>query len=125
MTPGSKGWAMAMLLLLAALPAEAAGNAAAGKQVFAKCKACHSLAPGETVIGPSLHGLFGRKAGTMPDFLYSAAMANSGIVWNEQTLAQYLPNPQALVPRTKMAFVGLSDPQEVEDVIAYLKQATK
>ncbi|HYM02715.1 MAG TPA: cytochrome c family protein [Stellaceae bacterium] len=120
----AKGWAL-VALVVAASPAHAAGDAAAGKMVFKKCQACHSLEADRTLIGPSLHGIFGRKAGAMPDFRYSASMAKSGIVWDTDTLAQYLPDPQALVPHTKMSFIGLKDPVELDDLIAYLKQATR
>jgi cytochrome c2 len=118
-------WLGVLAALLGVTQAQAAGDAAAGKMVFEKCQACHSLKPGETKIGPSLHGLFGRKAGTVPDFSYSQAMVQSSLIWDEATLARYLPDPQALVHHTKMSFIGLSDPQEVADVIAYLRRATK
>lgn len=101
------------------------GDPAAGKIIFLQCAACHSLEPDENKTGPSLAGLFGRKAGTVEDFNYSEANQNSGIVWDEETLRKYLPDPQKLVPGTKMAFPGLKDPKQVEDVIAYLKDATK
>ena len=97
---------------------------AAGKAAFAKCKACHSLEPGKNVIGPSLHGLFGRKAGTVPNFNYSSANKGSGIVWNEDTLFHYLENPQQAIPGTKMVFPGIKREQERRDLIAYLKEAT-
>jgi cytochrome c2 len=119
-------WAAALAMIIAgAASARAEGDAKAGKIVFRKCEACHSLEPGKTLIGPSLHGVFGRKAGTMPDFRYSVSMRNSGIVWDADMLAKYLPDPQGLVPHTKMTFIGLKDPTELADLIAYLKQATK
>ena len=120
----AKGWALAVLVV-AASPAHAAGDPAAGKVVFKKCQACHSLEANRTLIGPSLHGVFGRTAGSEPDFRYSASMAKSGIVWDADTLAKYLPDPQALVPHTKMSFIGLKDPVELDDLIAYLKKATQ
>jgi cytochrome c len=101
------------------------GDPKAGEVVFKQCAACHSLDPDTIKTGPSLAGLFGRKAGTVEDFNYSDANKNSGIVWDETILRKYLPNPQTVVPGTKMAFMGLKDPQQVEDVIAYLKEATK
>lgn len=104
---------------------ETAGDPNAGKTIFLQCAACHSLEPDENKTGPSLAGLFGRKAGTVEDFNYSDANKSSGIVWDEDVLRKYLPDPQKLVPGTKMAFLGLKDPKQVEDVIAYLKEATK
>lgn len=115
----------AATLLLAAMPAWAAGDAVAGKAVFNKCRICHSLEAGKTMIGPSLHGLFGRKAGSLDDFRYSIAMKNYGVVWDEASLDKYLTDPQTVVKGTKMVFLGLKDPKERADVIAYLKQATK
>jgi cytochrome c len=103
----------------------AIGDPKAGKVVFIQCAACHSLEPDENKQGPSLARIFGRKAGTVEDFNYSDANKNSGIVWDEAILRKYLPDPQSVVPGTKMAFPGLKDPKQVEDVIAYLKEATE
>ena len=121
---------MAVLLNILAASALAStayadGDAARGKAVFAQCRVCHSLNAGENGVGPSLHGLFGRKAASLPEFRYSPFMQRSGIVWDEAALRKYLPDPQAVVPGTKMTFIGLKDPQQIEDVIAYLKQATQ
>jgi cytochrome c len=110
---------------VASVAARAEGDAARGKAVFVQCMACHSLAPNHNGIGPSLHGLFGRKAGTLPDFAYSPSMKRSGITWSVAALRSYLPDPQAKVPGTKMTFLGISDPQQLDDLIAYLQQATK
>jgi len=101
-----------------------AQDMAAGKSSFAKCKACHSLEPGKNEIGPSLNGLFGRKAGTAPKFNYSAANKASGIEWNDDTLFTYLENPQKAVPNTKMVFPGIKSEKERRNLIAYLKEAT-
>jgi cytochrome c len=101
------------------------GNADKGKRVFNLCKACHRLEAGKNGVGPSLHGLFGRKAGTVAGFNYSGAMKNSGIVWNEKSLDNYLAKPRDVVKGTKMVFPGLKKEDQREDVIAYLKQATK
>ena len=113
------------MALVAFASAASAQDMAAGKSSFAKCKACHSLEEGKNIIGPSLHGLFGRKAGTAPKFNYSTANKNSGIVWNEDTLFQYLENPQKFVPGTKMVFPGIKSEAERKNLIAYLKEATK
>lgn len=105
--------------------AMAPGHPEAGKAVFKQCAVCHSVEPDENKTGPNLAGLFGRKAGTVEDFNYSDANKNSGIVWDDVILRKYLANPQSVVPGTKMVFPGLKDPQQIEDVIAYLKGATK
>ena len=102
-----------------------AGDPEAGEIIFKQCAACHSLDPDTNKQGPTLAGIFGRPAGSVEDFNYSDANKNSGVVWNEAILRKYLANPQAVVPGTKMTFPGLKDPQQVEDVIAYLKIATK
>lgn len=96
-----------------------------GKQVFARCMACHTIDAGVNKIGPSLHGIVGRTAGSAPNFAYSPANKKSGIVWTEQTIYDYLKNPQSKVPGTKMAFPGIPNVQDRADVIAYLVQATK
>jgi cytochrome c2 len=125
--PAAMKTALTVLAVSVAMLASAASaqDMAAGKSSFAKCKACHSLEEGKNVIGPSLHGLFGRKAGTAPKFNYSTANKSSGIVWNDDTLFQYLENPQKMIPGTKMVFPGIKREEERRDLIAYLKQATK
>jgi cytochrome c len=100
-----------------------AQDASAGEQVFKKCLPCHAVGEGaKNKIGPELNGLDGRKAGTAPDYNYSAAMKSSGIVWNEQTFAEYIKDPRAKVPRTKMIFSGVKDEKEIASLWAYLKQ---
>jgi cytochrome c len=94
------------------------GDATKGTGVFVTCKTCHD--PAVNKIGPHLGGVVGRKAGSIADYTYSAANKNSGITWTPEKLFQYLENPQRVVPGTKMAFAGLSDPQKRADVIAYL-----
>jgi len=118
--------ALGFLLLCAfAAQARADGDPARGKVVFNQCMACHSLKEGTNGVGPSLHGIFGRPAATAPGFFYSPSMKRSGITWGEANLKKYLPDPQGLVPGTKMTFIGLKDPQQVDDVIAYLQDASK
>ena len=101
--------------------AELSGDAVAGKRTFIQCQACHSMKEGENRVGPSLFGIVGAKAAHLPDFKYSDANRNSGIVWSEEKLFDYLKNPRAMVPGTTMAFAGISDPQKRADVVAFLK----
>lgn len=98
------------------------GNPADGQQDFVVCSACHSIQPGQNMVGPSLHGVVGRRAGTIPGFHYSPANKNSGLVWTEQELYAYLESPQKVVPGTYMTYLGMKDPQQRADVIAYLQQ---
>jgi cytochrome c len=99
----------------------AAGDAASGEKVFAKCKACHQV--GETAknaIAPELNGLDGRKAGAVEGYHYSDAMKDSGITWSEASFDEFIKNPKAKVPGTKMVFQGLSSDKDAADVWAYL-----
>lgn len=101
------------------------GDATAGATVFKKCATCHVAESDTNKVGPSLNKLFGRKAGTHPDFAYSAGMkaaGEGGLVWDEATLRDYLHNPKAKIKGTKMAFAGVKDDQEITNLIAYLKQ---
>lgn len=97
------------------------GDAASGEKVFIACKTCHVVDAGQNRIGPSLHAVVGRKAGTVAGYTYSAANKDSGITWTPEKLFQYLEAPQRVVPGTKMTYPGLPDPQKRADVIAYLK----
>lgn len=115
--------------MICALPAGRAALAdadpAKGKSVFNQCRACHRLEEGKNMVGPHLHHLFGRKAGTVKGFNFSTAMKNSGIVWDEKKLDAYIANPKEVVPNGKMAYPGLKNAGQRADLIAYLKQATK
>lgn len=118
--------AIAMLLSLCLAPLADAADIAAGEAVFNRCKICHAVAAGKpSPVGPNLHGVFGRKAGTGPDFAYSAAMKNSGIVWNDDTLTKYLHDPRQFLPGNRMAFPGIADEKQIADLLAYLHQATR
>ncbi len=97
------------------------GDAASGEKVFVACKTCHVVDAGQNRIGPSLHAIVGRAAGTAPGYTYSAANKGSGITWTPEKMFQYLEAPQRVVPGTKMTYPGLPDPQKRADVIAYLK----
>lgn len=111
-------------VLVVGFTAEAAAqNATSGADVFKQCTICHAIGPGaQNKIGPELNGLDGRHSGSVPNFDYSDANKNSGVVWNEATFKQYIANPQAMIPGTKMPFGGLKDPQQVNDLWAYIKQ---
>ena len=115
---------LAFLPLLMAGPGEAA-DTAAGQTQFNKCKICHSLEAGKNTVGPSLHGVFGRKAGTSDGFAYSEAMKNLGIAWDDGAMTKYLRDPKELVPGGKMAFPGIKDDKQIADLLAYLHQATQ
>ena len=111
------------LALLGSLSSASAQDAALGEKVFLKCKACHQIGEGaKNAVGPVLNGIVGRKAGTYSDYSYSDANKNSGLIWDEATLKEYLKNPRAKVPGTKMIFPGLPKDEDVANVIAYLKQ---
>ena len=103
-----------------------AQDAAAGEKSFGKCRACHQV--GETAkngVGPILNGLFGRKSGTVEGYNYSDANKNSGITWDEKVFAEYIADPKAKIPGTKMPFAGIKNDQEIKDLTAYLKQFGK
>ena len=105
--------------------ADQKGDETKGMAIFTQCKACHVIDPGVNRIGPSLHGIIGRKAGEIAGFAYSAANKSSGITWTPEKLFQYLEKPSRVVPGTKMTFAGLPTAQDRADVIAYLTSATK
>ena len=119
--------AVAMLVLLSAgaarsQDAPAAGDAALGEKVFVKCKACHQIGEGaHNAVGPELNGLIGRHSASIPDYSYSEAMKSSNIVWDEATFKDYIKDPKARVPGTKMAFAGLSKQSDIDNLTAYLK----
>jgi cytochrome c len=110
---------------LAGAPAHADGDAAKGAKVFNKCKACHTADKETNKVGPHLVGLFGRTAGSVEGYKYSDAMRASGIVWSAETLSIYLKTPKDMVPGTKMTFAGLKKDDDIENLIAYLEEATK
>lgn len=114
-------------LLLGAVAAHAGGDPAKGKVVFRKCQSCHSLGEGQNRTGPTLFHIVGRPIASVEGFHYSEAMrafAGGGKVWDEATLATYLPAPRDVVDGTRMMFVGLKKPEDVANVIAYLENPT-
>jgi len=112
--------------LLAALPAPYnTGDLLNGQSKFALCRSCHTITEGgPNLIGPNLHGVFGRKAGSLPGYKYSPVVAAAGFDWDAEHLDKWLDNPRGFMPGTKMTFAGLHDPKDRVDLIAYLKVET-
>ena len=114
---------MAAVLSVASVGTGLAQDVAKGESQFKKCLPCHKIGPGaKNLVGPVLNGLNGRKAGSVPDYNYSDANKNSGIVWDEATFREYIKDPRAKIPGTKMTFPGIKNEQEINDLWAYLKQ---
>jgi len=113
------GTALAFALATTAV----AQDVTAGEKTFNVCRACHEIGDGaKNEVGPALNGVVGRKLGSYPGFNYSDANKNSGLIWDEATLQEYLKNPKAKVPGTKMLFPGLKRDDDIVNVIAFLKQ---
>ena len=118
--------ASALTLLVAATGvARADGDATRGEKRFDECATCHSLKEGVNGVGPSLHGVLGRKAGSLDDFRYSPAMKRSGLTWTPQALATFIADPQKAVPNNRMPFAGMPDTADRDDLIAFLEKAAK
>ncbi len=119
---------MRSLIVTAALLLLGSGNAmaqdaAAGERVFTQCRACHQIGESaKNAVGPILNGLFGRHSGSIEGYSYSPANKNSGITWDEATFRDYIKDPRAKIPGTKMVYAGLKDDKRVDDLVAYLKQ---
>src|ERR1700716_4517490 len=118
--------ALCALVVIASSSAALAQDAAAGKTSFNKCMACHAIGAGaKNKVGPELNGLDGRKSGTAPGYSYSDANKNSGITWNEAQFKDYIKDPKAKIPGTKMAFAGVKNEKEVSDLWAFVAQYDK
>jgi cytochrome c len=119
--------AVAVIVGFATQASAQSGDPAKGQRVFnQQCRACHTLEKGgASTVGPNLHAVFGRKAGTAEGFTFSEAMVKSGIVWDDKTLAEYNRDPKGKVPGTKMVFNGVKQQGQLDDLMAYLKQATQ
>jgi cytochrome c len=112
-----------LAIAMAMTGAAKAQDLAAGEQSFRKCGPCHSVGEdARNKVGPQLNGLDGRKSGTAPDYSYSEANKQADITWSEATFKDYIQNPMAKVPGTKMAFAGVKNEKEIADLWAYLKQ---
>jgi cytochrome c len=114
-------------LLTLSLPVDArAQDVAAGQRSFNKCRACHQVGEdAKNIVGPKLNGLFGRQSGTIEGFNYSDANKKSGITWDEAVFADYIKDPKAKIPGTKMVFPGIKNEKEIADLTAFLKQYDK
>ena len=105
--------------------ARADGDAARGEARFQECAACHRLEAGVNEVGPSLHGIFMRKAGELADFRYSPAMKRGGITWTAETLDKYIADPQDFIPANRMPYAGMANAIDRADLVAYLMKVTK
>ena len=115
----------ALVTALLATAVHAEGDPVRGEARFKDCAACHKLDAGANEVGPSLHGVFARKAGEIADFRYSPAIKRSGIVWTPETLDKFIADPQAMVPANRMPYAGMASADDRADLIAYLQNATK
>ena len=117
---------LAALFIAAGLGQGYAQDVTAGEKVFVQCKACHQAGDkAKNGVGPVLNGLFGRKAGSVEGFIYSNGNKSSGVTWDEATFAEYIKDPRAKIPGTKMVFAGVKDEQKIKDLIAYLHKFDK
>ena len=117
---------LAALFIAAGFGQGYAQDVTAGEKVFVQCKACHQAGDkAKNGVGPVLNGLFGRKAGSVEGFIYSDGNRSSGVTWDEATFAEYIKDPRAKIPGTKMVFAGVKDEQKIKDLIAYLHKFDK
>jgi cytochrome c len=117
-----------LALLIVSLPLAAAradGDPVRGEARFQECAACHRLEADMNEVGPTLHGIFMRKAGELADFRYSPAMKRSAVTWTQETLDKYIADPQGMIPANRMPYAGMTNAGDRADLIAYLMKATK
>ena len=111
-----------LTVLLGTAGSALAQDAALGEKSFLKCKACHQIGEGaRNGVGPNLNGLIGRPAGSVEGYNYSEANKSSGLTWDEATFREYIKNPKAKMPGTRMVFAGIPKDEEIDNLIAYLK----
>ncbi|GGC11257.1 c-type cytochrome [Pseudoduganella buxea] len=118
-----KSITLLLSMMTATANAASPGDPVAGAAAFRKCASCHQVGPSaRAVFGPDLNGVMGRRAGTSAGYAYSPALKQSGIVWNDATLARFLRDPDDMVPGTKMRFWGIGDERQIANLLAYLRQ---
>ena len=121
-----RSFVLSAALLLAGLGSAQAQDAAAGEKVFAQCRACHQIGESaKNAVGPVLNGLFGRHSGSIEGYNYSPANKNSGITWDEATFKEYIKDPKAKIPGTKMAFAGIKNETEINNLWSFVAQFDK
>ena len=121
-----RSFVLSAALLLAGLGSAQAQDAAAGEKVFTQCRACHQIGESaKNAVGPVLNGLFGRHSGSVEGYNYSPANKNSGITWDEATFKEYIKDPKAKIPGTKMAFAGIKNETEINNLWAFIAQYDK
>ena len=113
--------ALASSVILLALGSASAADVKAGKKVFKKCKSCHTVKPEKNKVGPSLHGIIGNASGSVDGYKYSGTLASAGIVWTDENMAEFLKNPKEYLPGNKMSFPGLKKDEDIQNLIAYIK----
>jgi cytochrome c len=121
----ANGLILGLAFAAVSVMAHAEGDAARGEKLYDECIACHSLEPGVHGIGPSLHGMFNRRAGELADYRYSPALKRSGIIWTPDTLDAFIADSQQFLPANRMPYAGMTDARDRADLIAYLQKAAK